>query len=260
MAGFVGRDLAANPGEILLPLASGHLGDISMRNPGCALLERSIDESGIIVIRVTGIEAVFDEVMDGHFDCPYVDPSREPEISIEQVAVPVLLGRPPPQPARPGCVRRAGRIPGCVLERDRIVRQCFFSDHVADEDDEKLVGHSQCGIAEPLELFFPVLGGQIREIIGRLPRVVHWRKQREVFPYESLQVLDEFPVDTLLHRHRDVPDRGPAAELRPYSYTYLKLRPAICRKSTAPRGRECSKELSQINCHAMLEVNMLELH
>ena len=34
MACLVGRDLAANPGEILLPFASGHLGDISVRNPG----------------------------------------------------------------------------------------------------------------------------------------------------------------------------------------------------------------------------------
>ncbi len=145
--------------------------------------------------------------MDRHFDRPHVDPSRQTEIGIEQVAMPVLLGRPPSQPACPGRVGRAGRVPGRVLQRDGVVRQGFFRDHIANEDDQKLVGDAQSGLAEPLELLGPVLRRQVREIIRRLPRLVHGSEQREVFPDELGQAFDEVPIDTLLHRHHDDPDR-----------------------------------------------------
>jgi hypothetical protein len=119
----------------------------------------------------------------------------------------VFLGSPPSQPTRPRRGGRARRVSGGVLKRNRVVRQGFFRDHIAHKEDEKLIGDAQRRLAESFELHAPVLGRQIREIIRRLPRLVNGSEQREVFPYEFLQIFDEFPIDPLLYRHRDDPGK-----------------------------------------------------
>src|SRR6185312_4732227 len=102
VARLVAGDLAADPGEILVPLPGGELAQVPVGDARRSLLESGIDQRRAVVPLVTRVESVPDEVMDRPLDGAHVHPPREPEVGVEQVAVPVLLRGPPPQPTGPG--------------------------------------------------------------------------------------------------------------------------------------------------------------
>jgi hypothetical protein len=64
-----------------------------------------------------------------------------------------------------------------IVERDRIIRQSLLGDHVADKDDEYIIGQPPCRLAKCLDLFTPILRGKIREIVGRLPGTIDGDQQ-----------------------------------------------------------------------------------
>ena len=79
--------------------------------------------------------------MDRQLDRPDVDPAREPEVGVQEVAVPVFLGRSTPAASEPmECPDARGGPTICSSEM--VVGQGFFRDHVPDEDDQEVVGHT----------------------------------------------------------------------------------------------------------------------
>jgi len=143
--------------------------------------------------------------MDRELDRTHIDPPREPEIGIEEVAVPVLFRRPPPQPTCPGVGTDAGGVLGDLFERDGIIGQGFLGDHVAHQDNEHLVGQLLRGGAELPELLRPILGGQIGEEVGRLPGLINRCQQGKILLDDSLQALDQVHLGSLLEPYPGCP-------------------------------------------------------
>ena len=140
MARLVAGDLPADPGEVLVPLLGGELAHIAVGDPRRSFLESRVDQCRTVVALVPRIESVADQVMDRPLDGPHVHPAREPEVGVEQVAMPVLLRGPPPQPTSPGGVVDPGPVTGDAIQRDGVTRQGLLRDHVAHQDDQQLVG------------------------------------------------------------------------------------------------------------------------
>ena len=101
----------------------------------------------------------------------------------------ILLGRPAPQPLRPGGVVDAGPVVGDPVERGGIVGQGLFGDHVADQGDKHVVGQAPGRGPEPFDLPGPVVGGQVRKEVRRLPDPVDRGEQREIFLDDRQQAL-----------------------------------------------------------------------
>ena len=149
-----------------------------MRQSSRPLLEGRIDDPGAWVSLPAGIKSIADEVMNREFDRPHIDPPGEAEIGIQQVAMPVLLGGPAPQPLTPRRVRAYTRMLDDIVERDRIIWQRLLDDHVPDKDDEHVIGQPSCRFAKCQDLLTPILRGKIREIVGRLPGAIDGNQQR----------------------------------------------------------------------------------
>ena len=79
----------------------GEPGDVAVGDPGRTFLERRVDQTRSVVASPARVETVPDEVMDRPLDSAHVHPPRESEIGIEEIAVPVLFGRPSAQPTGP---------------------------------------------------------------------------------------------------------------------------------------------------------------
>lgn len=136
VARLVGRDLPADPGEVLVALAGGKPTHIPVGHAGRSFLERRVDEPGMVVPVAAHLEAIPDQMMDRPLHAAHVHAAREPEIGAQQVAVPVLLGGPTAQPPGPGMSACTRRIMGDLLERNGIVRQGLLGDHVAHEHNQ----------------------------------------------------------------------------------------------------------------------------
>ena len=95
------RDLAADPRKVFLPLCGGELAHVAVGDPRRALLERRVNEPLVLVIPARG-EPISDQMMNGPLDREHVHPAGEPEVRVEQIAVPILFGSPSPQPSRHG--------------------------------------------------------------------------------------------------------------------------------------------------------------
>ena len=139
-----------------------------------------------------GREAISDQMMDGPLDREHVHAAREPEIGIEQIAVPILFRGPPPQPSRPRRGRRAGRVPGDVFQRDAIVRQRLFRDQISHQDDQQIVGSTPGGLAKSREILGPIVRGQVGQVVRRLPGLIHRSEQKEVLLDKPFQIFDQF--------------------------------------------------------------------
>ena len=139
--GLVAGDHPADPGEVGVALPAGDPPDVAVRDARRTLLERRVDEEVVGIGLALRVEAVGDEVMDRPFHRAHVDAAGESQVRVQQIAMAVLLGGPAAEPSGPR--RRAGPflVADQPVERDRIAGQRFFGDHVADQDDEQIVGH-----------------------------------------------------------------------------------------------------------------------
>ncbi len=191
MARLVTGDLAADPREVFLSLSGGELSHVSVGDPGRTLLKRCVNEPLVLVIPARR-EAISDQMMDGPLDREHVHAARKPEVRIEQVAVPILFRGPPPQPSGPRSGRRARRVPGDVLQRDAVVRQGLFRDQITYQNDQQIVGSTQRGLAKSREVPGPIVRGQVGQVVGRLPGLIHRCEQEEVLLDEPFQVFNQF--------------------------------------------------------------------
>ena len=102
MPGFVAGNHPADPGQVRVAVPGRHPADVAVRDACRALLERGVDEQVVGIGPALRVEAIDDEGVHGPFDRAHVHAAGETEVGVEQVAVPVLLGRPSTQPSCPG--------------------------------------------------------------------------------------------------------------------------------------------------------------
>mmetsp|Transcript_36501 Transcript_36501/g.87028 ORF Transcript_36501/g.87028 Transcript_36501/m.87028 type:complete len:254 (-) Transcript_36501:557-1318(-) len=170
---LVSGDFGADPLQVPGAVLAGDPADVSVGDLRGALLEGRVEKSSVEVLLGSGVESRRDEVLDGDLDGPEVALAGQVEVLVEEVAVAVLLGSPSARPSRPRAVGCAGRVVA-PLEgvQERLVgREGLLRDHVADEDDEQIVGTSLRGLAKVLDVLFPIPLGHVWEIVLRLPRL-----------------------------------------------------------------------------------------
>lgn len=183
--------------DSLQPFVTGAfrpLTDIAMRDLGGPLLERGIDKSQVGVIPGLRVEAVVDQVMDRGFDGAHVHPTREVEVLVEQVAVPVFLRRPAATPARPGSIACSGGILDALQPvQPRLVRrQSFLGNHVAHQDHQQFVRQRLGALTEVGELARPIPGCHVRQEIGGLPALLGGFEQGiEMLPEKWFHASDD---------------------------------------------------------------------
>uniref|UniRef100_A0A8R7P9R9 Uncharacterized protein n=1 Tax=Triticum urartu TaxID=4572 RepID=A0A8R7P9R9_TRIUA len=161
----------------------GVTGCVAVRDGGGTLLEGDVDEAVVGAPRSVHDHAGLDEVVDGPLDLPHVDAAGEEEVPVEHVAVPVLLGRPAADPARPGSAAGAGEVAhgleavGYALVR----RQRLLRDHVPHEAHEVRVGQAGRARADVGARRVEAVGAQrrrVRQQVRRLPRHLRGLKER----------------------------------------------------------------------------------
>ena len=81
-----------------------------------------------------------------------------------------------------------------LLERNGIVGECLFSDHISHEHDQELVGQALGRFPELRDLFGPILPGEVGQKIGRLPGFIHRQEEGNVLACELLQTIDHSHV------------------------------------------------------------------
>lgn len=194
VAGFIAGDALADFCEVGVALGGDQFTDVAVGDFGGAFLEGGVDEAVVGVGVGLGVEAVGDEVVDGDFNGTHVDAAGEAEVGVEEVAVAVFLGGPAAEPDGPGGGVVAFVILGDVVEGDGIAGEGLFGDHVADEDDEEFVGDFAGALAEVVDLFVPVFGGEVGEVIGGLPGFVDVAEEVEVLADEGLHAPENFLV------------------------------------------------------------------
>ena len=98
---LVGCNLAADQGQIVLASEQQRA---CPRCRGVIRVARSwkdcVNEPLVFVIPAR-CKPASDQMMNSPLDREHVDPAGEPEIGVDQIAVPVLFRSPPSQPARP---------------------------------------------------------------------------------------------------------------------------------------------------------------
>lgn len=124
-----------------------------------------------------------DQILDGSLNHHHIDPTRQIQISPEQVAVAVLLGGQSLGPSGP----RAPASPSLILDpiqriNHRMVsRQCVLYKHIPNQNHKVLVRQLRRPIPQSPNLIhkFPVRQTRIRQEILRLPALVHRLQQRQ---------------------------------------------------------------------------------
>ena len=108
----------------------------------------------------------------------------------------VFLGRPTARPLGPRAGVRAGGVRHAfkAVEQGLIGGQGFLGDHVADEDDEDIVGKRLGSGAEFADGVFPVFRAHIRKKIVGLPTVLYGFEQLELAPDKILHARDDFSL------------------------------------------------------------------
>ena len=171
---LVPGDLGADPLQVLGAVVARDLADVPVGDLRGSFLEGGVEESSVGVLLGSGVESRRDEVLDGDLDGSEVALAGQVEVLVEEVAVAVLLGGPPARPSRPRAVGRAGGVVAPLESvQERLVgREGLLRDHVADEDDEQIVGASLRGLTEVLDVLFPLRLGHVGEVVLRLPRLL----------------------------------------------------------------------------------------
>ena len=191
VAGFVAGDALANSGEVGVALLGDEFAGVAVGDAGGAFLKGGVDEAVVGVGKGIGVEAVCDEVMDGEFDGVHIDAASEAEIGVEEVAVAVFLGGPAAEPEGPGGGDVAEFVACDIVEGDGVAGEGLFGDHVADEDDEHIVGDILGGGAVLLEGVAPVFLGEVGEEVGGLPGLVDGGEKGQVFLDEILHAVED---------------------------------------------------------------------
>ena len=81
---------------------------------------------------------------------------------------------------------------GDLLERDCIVGQSLFCDQISHENHQQIVGDPLGHIPVLREIVSPIFGGQVGQIVGRLPGLFNGGEQKEILPDKLLQAFDHF--------------------------------------------------------------------
>jgi len=85
-------------------------------------------------------------------------------------------------------------VVGDQVQRDRVARQRLLGHHVGDQHHQHLVGQLDRRPAEPFHLLAPVLGRQVGEEVGRLPRLLDGQQVREVLADKRLDPAQHFAL------------------------------------------------------------------
>jgi hypothetical protein len=112
--------------------------------------------------------------------------------------VAVLLGGPRPRPDGPAGGAGAGLVADAAVERVEhgLVRgQRLLRDHVADEAHEVVVGDVAGPRAQLADLVVEALGGRVRQVVLRLPRLLHgFQEHQDVVGRPRVQRLEDLPL------------------------------------------------------------------
>ena len=129
-------------------------------------------------------------------DGAHIDATGEEEVFVEQVAVAIFLGGPTARPLGPRARIRAGGVGHAfkAVEQGLIGGQSFLGDHIADEDDEDIVGKRLGAGAEFADGVFPVFRTHIGEKIVGLPTVLYGFEQLELASDKILHARDDFSL------------------------------------------------------------------
>ena len=155
-------------------------------------LKRGVDEQVVGIGLAPRVEAIDDEGVHRPFDRAHVHPAGETQVGAEQIAVAVLLGRPAPEPSRPGSRAGALVVVDQSVERNGVTGERFFGDHVAHEDHQQLVGDGCGGDAEPVDLITPARRLEVGQVVGGLPRPIDRVQQPQVTGNRRFNRTDHF--------------------------------------------------------------------
>lgn len=116
-----------------------------------------------------------DQILDRFLDLSHVHSSREVEIFVEKVPVPVLFGSPCPRPDSPRCGARTRFISDTIkgVEHCLISRKSFLCDHISNQADKIFIWNLFCSLSEFLNWFQKSLWFRFRQEILRLPTLLN---------------------------------------------------------------------------------------
>jgi hypothetical protein len=79
-----------------------------------------------------------------------------------------------------------------LLERNRVIRQGFFRHQVSHQDHQQIIGDPLRRLTKLREIVRPLIGREIRQVVGRLPGLFDRGQKKEILPHKALQTFKQF--------------------------------------------------------------------
>src|ERR1041385_436025 len=179
MPRFVARDEAADFLEFFLAGFFRESSHVTVRYFCGPLLKRCIDESEIGVGLSLRIETVPDEILNRNLHCTHIDSAGKIEVAVQKIAMTVFLRRPAPTPLSPPAVAGTAGVGNALqpVEPCLITWQRLLCNHVANENNEKIIRNCFRTITKFLQLLCPIFFCHVGKEIRGLPAFFHRLQQ-----------------------------------------------------------------------------------
>ena len=116
------------------------------------------------------------QILDCLLNLFHIYSSRQIEILIKKVTVPVLFSGPCPCPSCPGAGACPCFIPNSISDIDLclVSWKGFFSDHISNQNDKVAIQDPLCPLLYLLDSLMKSIRSRIGQKILRLPTFLNW--------------------------------------------------------------------------------------
>jgi hypothetical protein len=182
------------------------------------------------------------QILDSLLDLLHVHPASQVQVLVQQIAVPILFGRPGASPDAPRGGASARLVPAPVqcVQHGLVRGQSLLGNHIPHQAHHVVVRQARRSLSELPHLVQKILRGRIRQEILRLPALLHGLQVRQQFlrgpafqRLEQLQFLrcNRMHSQSMLLRWRLARVRFPAIN-HPRKHSQRKL---ITQNPTSPK-------------------------